>query len=93
MEAEQQALEHRVDFAELSLALTEDYKAALSSPDSAATRMHNAFVAGYRNAMGTLLGLLLFAEEYGPTLLIWLALFALPAVLVYRRYRRLLNRS
>ena len=93
MEAEQQALEHRVDFAELNLTLTEDYKAALSSPDSAATRMHNAFVAGYRNAVETLLGLFLFAEEYGPTLLIWLALLALPAVLVYRRYRRLLNRS
>jgi len=92
MEAEQQALEHRVDFAEVNLTLTEDYKAALSSPDSATTRMHNAFVAGYRNAVGTLLGLLLFTEEYGPTLLIWLALLALPTVLVYRRYRRLLNR-
>ena len=92
MEAEQQALEHRVDFAELNLALTEDYKAQLSSPDSAATRMHNAFVAGYRNAVETLLGLLLFFEEYGPTLLIWLTILGVPAFVFYRRYRKHLDR-
>ena len=92
MEAEQQALEHRVDFAELNLTLTEDYKAALSSPDSAATRVHNAFVAGYRNAVETLLGLLLFFEEYGPTLLIWLTILAVPVFVLYRRYRKHLDR-
>jgi hypothetical protein len=92
MEAEQQALEHRVDFAEVNLTLTEDYKAALSSPDSATTRMHNAFVAGYRNAVETLLDLLLFLEEFGPTLFIWLTILAVPAFFLYRRYRKHLDR-
>jgi len=92
MEAEQQALEHRVDFAEVNLTLTEDYKAQLSSPDSAATRIHNAFVAGYRNAVETLLGLLLFFEEFGPTLLIWLTILSIPTFFLYRRYRKHLDR-
>jgi len=90
MEAEQKTLEHRVDFATVDIQLTEDYKAPLSSPDnSAGTRIHNSFVAGYRNATDTLLGFLLFFEEYGPTILIWLAVLVVPVLLAWRRYRRL----
>ena len=89
MEAEQKALEHRVDFASVEIQLTEEYKAQLSSPaDSVSTRISNAFVAGYRNATETLLGFLLFFEEYGPSLMIWLVILALPIVLVWRRYKR-----
>jgi len=90
MEAEQKTLEHRVDFATVDIQFTEDYKAPLNSSDnSALTRIHNAFVAGYRNATDTLLGFLLLFEEYGPTILIWLAILAVPIVLAWRRYRRL----
>jgi len=90
MEAEQKTLVHRVDFATIDIQFTEDYKAPLTSPDnSALTRIHNAFVAGYRNATDTLLGFLLFFEEFGPTILIWLAILAVPVVLAWRRYRRL----
>jgi anti-sigma factor RsiW len=88
MEAEQKTLEHRVDFASVEIQLSEEYKAQLSSPDSASTRVHNAFVAGYRNARETLLGFLLFFEEYGPSLVIWLLVLALPVLLIWRRYRR-----
>jgi anti-sigma factor RsiW len=89
MEAEQKALEHRVDFATVNLQLNEEFKAQLDFPaDSASTRMHNAFVAGYRNASGTLLGMLLFFEEFGPVLLIWIVLLSLPLLLVWRRYRK-----
>jgi anti-sigma factor RsiW len=89
MEAEQKTLEHRVDFASVEIQLTEEYKAQLSSlPDSVSTRIHNAFVAGYHNATETLLGFLLFFEEYGPSLVIWLVVLALPIVLVWRRYKR-----
>ena len=89
MEAEQKALEHRVDFASVEIQLNEEYKAQLGSPvDSVSTRIYNAFVAGCRNATETLLGFLLFLEEYGPSLVIWLAVLALPIFLVWRWYRR-----
>ena len=89
MEAEQQALEHRVDFATVDLQLTEEYKASLSSPSaSVSNRIQNAFVAGLRNAGETILGIVLFLEEDGPVLLIWLAILGLPVFLLVRRYRR-----
>jgi hypothetical protein len=71
MEAEQKALEHRVDFATVELQLTEEYKAQLNPPAaSVSTRLHNAFVAGYRNVSETVLGIVLFFAEYGPALLL-----------------------
>jgi hypothetical protein len=89
MEAEQKTLEHRVDFASVEIQLTEEYKAQLSSPaDSVSTRIYNAFVAGYRNATETLLGFLLFFEEYGLSLVIWLVVLGLPILLLWRRYKR-----
>ena len=89
MEAEQQALEHRVDFATVDLQLTEEYKASLSSPSaSVSNRIQNAFVAGLRNAGETILGIVLFLEEDGPVLLIWMAILGLPVFLLVRRYRR-----
>jgi hypothetical protein len=88
MEAEQKSLEHRVDFASVEIQLTEEYKAQLSSPDSVSTRIQNAFVAGYHNATETLLGFLLFFEQYGPALVIWLVVVVLPVLLAWRRYKR-----
>jgi hypothetical protein len=93
MEADQKSLEHRVDFASIEIQLSEEYKAPLNSPDdSAGARIHNAFVAGYHNAKETLLGFLLFFEEYGPSLVIWLAILGLPVVLIWRRYQRVRSR-
>ena len=90
MEAEQQALEHRVAFATVDLQLTEEYKEPLTAPDdSTGNRLRNAFVSGWRNAAGFLLGIVLFAAESGPTLLILAVLFALPAWMLWRRYRKL----
>ena len=89
MEAEQQALEHRVDFASVELELVEDYKAQLNPPaPSVSNRIHNAFVAGARSAAEMLLGFVLFVEESGPVLLIWLAILGVPVFLLWRRYRR-----
>jgi len=90
MESEQKALEHRVDFATLELQLAEEYKAQLNPPaPSVATRIHNAFVAGYQKFTETMLGFFLFFAEYVPVLLIWLAILTLPFVLIWRRYRRI----
>jgi hypothetical protein len=89
MEAEQQALEHRVDFASVDLQLTEEYKAELNPPSaSVSNRLRNAFVAGLSSAAETILGIVLFLEEDGPVLLIWLAILGLPVFLLVRRYRR-----
>ena len=89
MEAEQKALEHRVDFASVEVQLTEEYKAQIGLPaDSVSTRMHNAFVAGYHHAAESVVGLALLVEEYGPSLVLWLAILGLPIVVVWRRYKR-----
>jgi chromosome segregation ATPase len=94
MEAEQKGLEHRVDFASIDLQLTEEYKAQLNPPsNSASTRMHNAFVAGYRNAANLLFGIVLFFTEYGPTLLIVAAILGVPVFFLWRRYRRMLAKA
>jgi len=89
MEAEQTSLEHRVDFATVNLNLMEEYKAQFVPPAiSAGTRLHNALVEGYRSASETLLGIVLFFAEYTLTLLIWGMILVLPALLLWRRYRR-----
>jgi Domain of unknown function (DUF4349) len=89
MEAEQKSLEHRVDFASIDLRLTEEYKAQLGVPSpSTSTRFHNAFVTGYKDAVETVVGILLFFAEYIPSLLVWLALFFPAGWLFWRRWRR-----
>src|SRR5579864_3591831 len=91
MEGEQKELEHRVSFATVELQLTEEYRAQLNPPAaSVSTRIYNAFVKGYHDASETVLGIVLFFAENGPTLLIWVAIFALPTILVWRRYRKAL---
>jgi len=43
-------------------------------------------VVGVENAGASLLGLVLFLEEYGPVLVIWGVILGVPAWLVWRRY-------
>jgi len=89
MEAEQKALEHRVDFATIDLKLAEQYKAQLSTPaPSVVMQLRNATINGFRNAFGNLLGIVLFFAEAGPTLLLWLAILGFPVWRLWRRYRR-----
>ena len=95
MEAEQNLLEHRVAFATVDLRLAEEFKEQLAdgSTASTGTRMRNAFVSGLRNAGGSILALILFLEEFGPVLLVWIVILGAPALLVWRRYRRISRRS
>ena len=89
MEAEQKNLEHRVDFVTIDLNLLEEYKAQLEPPAPAiSTLIHNAAVNGYRNVADTLLSILLFFAEYGPVLIFWFLVLALPAAILWRRWRR-----
>jgi len=91
MEAEQQTLEHRVDFATIDLKLAEEYKAQLNTPaPSVASQLRNASVNGFRSAFESLLGLILFLAETVPALLLWLMILSFPAWRLWRRYHRYL---
>jgi anti-sigma factor RsiW len=89
MESEQQTLEHRVDFAAIDLKLAEEYKAQLTTPaPSVAMQLRNAIVNGFRSAFESILSLVLFFAESGPTLLLWLAVLFIPGRFLWRRYQR-----
>ena len=89
MEADNRTLEHRVTFATVDLEFVEEYREQLNpSPMSTSGRLRNAFIDGVRNAAETVLGLILFLEEFGPATLIWTAIFGVPCYLIWRRYRR-----
>jgi Domain of unknown function (DUF4349)/Putative zinc-finger len=89
MEAEQKSLEHRVDFATIDLSLGEEYKAQLNSPSSStSTRFHNAVITGYRDALETVIGIVLFFAHVTPSLLVWLALLLPVAWFLRRRWLR-----
>jgi len=88
-EAQQQTLEHRVNFATIELKLAEEYQAQLSTPSpSVRSQLRNAGVNGFRSAFQSLLRLVLFLAESGPTLLLWLMILSFPAWLLWRRYQR-----
>ena len=89
MEGEQQGLEHRVSFATIELSLAEEYKAQMNQTSPAISiRIHNATIAGYRDAIENLVGIVLFCAEYGPSLLIWVVFLAPIAWFVRRRWLR-----
>jgi hypothetical protein len=91
MEAEQQTLEHRVNFATIDLKLAEEYRAQLSSPaPSVGMQLRNATVNGFSTASESVLAIILFFAESGPTFLLWLMILLLPARMLRRRYRRAL---
>jgi anti-sigma factor RsiW len=93
MEAEQTAIEHRVDFATVDLQLTEEYKAEIISPTaSLGARLHHALLAGYRNAANTVVGIVLLLAEYGLSVLIWIVIIPLPMLFLWRRYRKTRSR-
>jgi hypothetical protein len=87
MEAEQANLEHRVDFASIDLSIGAE-PGPISGAAPLSVRVRNAFVAGYRNAVGTVIGIFLFLVAYGLTILIWIAILGVPMILLRRRYRR-----
>ena len=89
MEADQRALQARIDFATITLSVTEEYKASLNSaPSSTGTRLHNAFVTGYHSVVENMIGLAAWLLESGPTLLLWIAILFFPIRWAWRRVRR-----
>jgi Domain of unknown function (DUF4349) len=89
MEAEQKNLEHRVDYATVDVNLSEEYKAQLGTPaPSISTRFHNALVTGIRGAQDTIVGVVLFCAEVGPSLVLWAVLLVPTGWFLWRRWRR-----
>ncbi|MGB9244304.1 MAG: DUF4349 domain-containing protein [Candidatus Acidiferrales bacterium] len=92
MEADQRTLQARIDFATITLSVTEEYKASLNgAPSSTSTRLHNAFVTGYHSVVENVIGLVAWLLEAGPTLLLWAALLFFPIRWAWRRVRRALT--
>lgn len=89
MEADQRALQTRVDFATVQLSVREEYKASLqSAPPSIARRLRNAAVEGYRTVVESVIGFGVWALQSLPTVLLWgLVLFA-PTRWMWKRFRR-----
>jgi anti-sigma factor RsiW len=94
MEADQRALQTRIDFATITFSVTEGYKASVNGASSSTgTRLHNAFVTGYHSLVENVIGLLAWLLESGPTLLLWAALLFFPIRWVWRRARRALTNA
>jgi hypothetical protein len=89
MDADQRALQKRIDFATVQLSVKEDYKASLQvAPPSTPTRLHNAAVEGFRGVTDDAIDFILWLLEFGPSLLLWGAILFFPARWAWKRWRR-----
>jgi hypothetical protein len=84
MQAERRAFDNRAVFSSVFLALRE----AVSSPAiTLGTQLRNAAVNGSSDAITSLSGILMFAMNFGPTMLLWAVILFLPARYIWRRSR------
>lgn len=89
MEGQRKAMRNQVDYATLTLTISEDYKAELKVvPPSTGTLIRNAAVDGYRSLIDGLLGLLLWLLSWLPSLLLWFAVLFFPARYTWRRLKQ-----
>jgi Domain of unknown function (DUF4349)/Putative zinc-finger len=94
MEAELKTVENRVDFASVSLSLSTEFKDKVGELSPAAgTRLHNAFVSGFRDARESFLSLLVWLLSTGPEIILWVIILAFPTFLIWRRRRNLQSRA
>jgi hypothetical protein len=83
LQAERDASEHKVIFANVQFSLRE----IVSAPQEAlGAQLHSAAVAGFGEAAASLSAILLFLIGRGPVALLWMAILYLPARLVWRRW-------
>lgn len=89
MEAERKAMATRVEFATVTVTLQEEHKAQLRIvPPTIGSQLRNSVIEGYKSLVESVLGLLMFLAEWGPSLVFWLALVLLPTRFLWRRFRR-----
>lgn len=72
MEAQRQNLMKRVEMANVTLTLMEEFKAELQpAPVGTLRQLWNATVDGWENFSGSILGIVFFLARYGLTLVLW----------------------
>jgi hypothetical protein len=83
LEAERNASEHRVIFANVQFSMRE----VISAPqESLGAQVHAAAAAGFGEASASLSAILLFLIGRGPIALLWMVILYVPARLVWRRW-------
>jgi hypothetical protein len=89
MDAQLKNLEKQVRYATLQVKLSEEYRAQLEVPQTpTGTRLHNAFIEGYRGVVASAVGLAVFLLSYGPVLLFWFLILFWPLRFAWRHLRR-----
>lgn len=92
MEAQRKNLVARVELATVAVTLVEEFQAELApAPVGTATRLRNAFVEGYDNLVGLLLGFVFFFARNGLVLAFWFLLLWAGWRLVRRPVWRLVS--
>ena len=87
MEADRKNMDGRIAYATIEIEMTTERKAeAGGGPMSISTRLRNAVVDGYANAVERAISLAVFIAEVAPTVLLWLVVLA-PPVWLLRRFR------
>jgi hypothetical protein len=88
MEAQRKNLSNLVDFATVSVKLTEDYKAQLGGASkSTLMRFRNAAVEGYQSAAERVVGVIVLLFSYGPGLAIWAVVLYFPVRIAWKKLR------
>ena len=92
MEAQRKNLLARVELATVAVTLVEEFQAELApAPVGTGTRLRNAFVEGYENFVGLLLGFVFFFARNGLVLAFWVFLFWLGWRIIRRPLWRLVS--
>ncbi len=88
-EAEQKSLNNRVAFATISLQVTEDYRAPLTTTiaPSIGTRISNSAMDGLHTAFDSVTGMIQAVLAIGPSLLLWGLILGLPAYFLWKKLR------
>lgn len=90
LDAERAALDGRVSYATITLAVSEERRATLDMDQvSLPARARNALVAGVRDALDSAATAIVWALRTAPPLLLWTAIFWWPARRLVRRTRAL----
>ena len=83
LEAERQASEHRVIFANVFFTLREE----IAKPsESLGAQLRSAAAAGFGDAIASVAGLLAFLIGRGPVVVLWCAILYVPARLVWKKW-------
>jgi hypothetical protein len=88
MQGQRNTLLHQVQYASVQVRLGEEYRETFHTrPVRTGTKIWNALIEGVANLEAGAVGLLMFLFAYGPSILFWAAIVAIPAWLIWRRNR------